>query len=64
MFVDALGGLFSVFGQNIKIQVKLKNQMDKFKEISFAKTYGEMWKDGVNDNKYVKECQTKEINLI
>lgn len=23
-----------------------------------------MWKDGKNDNKYVKECMTKEIHLI
>lgn len=44
MFVDALGGLFSVVGQNVKIDIKLKKEHQVFSDVSIAKTYGEMWK--------------------
>lgn len=43
MFVDALGGLFSVVAQNLRMEVKVTDS--KFlKGVKISKTYGEMWR--------------------
>jgi len=41
-FVDCLGGLSSVIGQNAQIKIKLRSQ-DVFPEIRFKRTFGAMW---------------------
>jgi Mg-chelatase subunit ChlD len=41
-FIDCLGGLSSVIGQNATIRINLKAQ-DVFPEIRFKKTFGGMW---------------------
>ncbi|CAD8085136.1 unnamed protein product [Paramecium primaurelia] len=42
-FVDALGGLISVIGEEVKIQV-LSNPDQPYQDIKISKTYGNMWK--------------------
>ncbi len=46
-FIDALGGLFSVVAQDIKIEVKVNQEDDNFKKffqnVRVNKTYGDMW---------------------
>jgi len=41
-FVDALGGLVSVVGENIEISIKLAAQAP-FNGLKISKTYGKMW---------------------
>jgi len=44
MFIDALGGLFSVIGVNANIMVKVVKSNPIFSDINVTKTYGNMWK--------------------
>jgi hypothetical protein len=57
MFIDALGGLFSVIAQNLEIKTKLDKTNKIFNDVNVSKTYGEMWKYDENKNEY-------NINLI
>lgn len=40
-FVDALGGLFSVVGQDVLIKVKCLKSLSG--EVNIVKNYGDMW---------------------
>lgn len=52
MFIDALGGLFSVVAQNLEIKTKLEKGNKIFNDVMVSKTYGEMWKYDENNNLY------------
>ena len=56
MFVDALGGLFSVVAQDVQLEVKVNRQNKTFADISVKKTYGWMWK-------YDKQRDLYTINM-
>jgi hypothetical protein len=44
-FVDALGGLFSVVAQDVRVDVAtVPNQNELFRGVTVSKTYGELWK--------------------
>lgn len=47
MFVDALGGLFSVVAKDVEITVRLNKNAENynkyFSDLTIKKTYGEMW---------------------
>ncbi len=43
MFVDALGGLFSVVGQDAQILVTTNKENKHFSDVKISKTYGDMW---------------------
>lgn len=57
MFVDALGGLFSVVAQEIKIQVQVDKSNKNFSDVKINKTYGEQWTFDANTLVY-------SINLV
>lgn len=57
MFVDALGGLFSVVAQEIKIQVQVDKSNKNFSDVKINKTYGEQWTFDANTLIY-------SINLV
>ncbi len=44
-FVDALGGLFSVVAQDVRVEVAtVPDQNALFKGVNVCKTYGDLWK--------------------
>ncbi|CAD8194861.1 unnamed protein product [Paramecium octaurelia] len=43
-FVDALGGLISVIGEEVQIQIT-SNPDQQYKDISISKTFGNMWRE-------------------
>lgn len=56
MFVDALGGLFSVVAQNMRVEVKISPENNSlFGGVKITKTYGEMWKfDNIKEVHYLE----------
>lgn len=60
LFTDVLGGLFSVIGLDVKINVKLNNYRNdsglKLANLSISKTYGDKWET-------VQAGQEYNINL-
>lgn len=52
MFIDALGGLFSVIAQGVNIRVRLQKDHKIFSDVSISKTYGDMWKFDNKTNNY------------
>ena len=57
MFIDALGGLFSVVGKDVEIAVKIDKSNKIFSDVTITKTFGEMWK-------YDEKNLTYKINII
>ena len=52
MFIDALGGLFSVIAQNVNIQVGVNKSNKTFADVNIQETYGEFWKYEEKKNIY------------
>lgn len=52
MFIDALGGLFSVVAQGLEIVVKLNKDNKVFGDVTISKTYGDIWKYDSKTNEY------------
>lgn len=52
MFVDALGGLFSVVAQDVTITIAADKSNKLFSDINIVKTYGDMWKYDEQTNSY------------
>lgn len=44
MFIDAIGGLFSVVAQNVKIEVWINKENKNFSDANISKTFGDIWK--------------------
>lgn len=44
MFTDALGGLFSIIGQNLSLKVSINKQSKTFSDVMVSKTFGDLWK--------------------
>lgn len=40
MFIDALGALFSVIGQNVVLDIKVNKQNKNFSDVTITKVYG------------------------
>jgi len=57
MFIDALGGLFSVVAQDIDIKVKVNHDNKTFADNQVQKTYGDMWVYNKNLNEYSIKLQ-------
>lgn len=57
MFIDALGGLFSVIGQDLKIVARVSKENKLFSDVIISKTFGQFWKEKELNVSY-------EINMV
>lgn len=52
MFIDALGALFSVVGQNAVVDIFANKENKTFSDVTICKTYGNMIQPIENNIKY------------
>lgn len=57
MFINALGGLFSVIGQDVEISIRVQKENKVFSDVTISKTFGSFWKENEPNIAY-------NINLI
>lgn len=56
MFIDALGGLFSVIGKNVLMEMAMNRENKNFADVTICKVYGPLIKE-------VKKNCSYSVNL-